>query len=303
MLTISQHNDDRSVIDRDALQALGVLMPIKLSPLKFFPGRHPLGRAGSGLRFLRTRPFVLNEDNPRDIDKFSPPDARMVIDWEEEAQSAITLLADVSASMAIPFKSALRNACLMQLTYSLWRAGDRVRTIFFSSELHQEIKAANLKTQMERLTKARTVISSHDATDISTVLKQYLFLAQRNVPDLLFVVSDFVSMQQNEYRLNTDWRLALNQIQRNLIPVIVTFVVPSGIRGMLKIWDPERQERRLTWFSSARVKRINKEEEERVASFISTFRSVGLDYLIISSQRGIYPQLAQLARNRRGRKN
>ncbi|NNE37377.1 MAG: hypothetical protein HKN08_03650, partial [Gammaproteobacteria bacterium] len=73
--------------------------------------------------------------------------------------------------------------------------------------------------------------------------------------------------------------------------------------GMLKVWDPERKVRRLTWFSSSRIKKINREEQERVEKMINTFRSIGLDYLVISDQQQIYPQMAQLARIRRGRKN
>lgn len=289
--------------DRQALQALGVLMPIRLSPLKFLPGRHPLGRAGSGLRFLRTRLFQQGEDNPRDIDKFSPQKERQVIEWEEESQASIMLLADVSASMAIPAKSSLRNATILQLTYSLWRAGDRIGTVFFSSAMHNEIRAANLKMQLERLTSALKNLTSYPETDILTVLKRYLTQASRNRPDLLFVVSDFVSTQDDKLKLDADWYPVLNQLRGNLIPVIISYEIPSGIRGMLKLWDPERRSRRLTWFSSDRIHRINQEEKERVAALTRKFRAAGLDYLVISSQREIYPQLAQLARQRRGRKN
>ena len=41
-----------SIIDRDALHALGVLVPIRFNPIKMLPGRHPLGRAGDGMRLL-----------------------------------------------------------------------------------------------------------------------------------------------------------------------------------------------------------------------------------------------------------
>ena len=303
MHTTSQRKDHPSSIDPDTLQALGVLMPIRLSPLKFLPGRHPLGRAGSGLRFLRTRPFQQGEDNPRDIDKFSPPGDRQVIEWEEESQAAITLLADISSSMDVPYKSALRNACLMQLTYSLWRAGDRVGTIFFGSSLHHEIKAANLKTQMERLSSTLSSIKNQESTDISSVLRQYTHQVQRRLPDIIFLVSDFVSLEKNQFRIDAEWQQVIQQFHSNLIPVVITFELPVGIKGMLKIWDPEREARRLTWFSSARMKQVNREERERVSELVSTFRKAGLDYLIISNQRQIYPQLAQLARIRRRRKN
>jgi uncharacterized protein (DUF58 family) len=278
-------------------------MPIKLSPLKFLPGRHPLGRAGSGLRYLRTRQFLQGEDNPRDIDKFSPPGDRQVIEWEEEAQSSITILADTSASMDIPFKSSLRNAAIMQLTYSLWRAGDVVRTILFSSELHNEIKAANLKTQMDRLSGSLSNIVVHNETDISMVLKNYMHKVSRNVPDLIFLVSDFVSMQNKNFHLDAKLQQVINRLRHNLIPVIISFEVGSGIGGMLKVWDPERQTRRLTWFSSSRVRKINLEEKQRVEALKNTFRSVGMDCMVINNQRNIYPQLAQLARIRRRRKN
>ena len=303
MPTTSPHNDSAMAADRHALQSLGVLMPIRLSPLKFLPGRHPLGRAGSGLRFLRTRRFIQGEDNPRDIDKFSPQNDRQVIEWEEEAQAAVMVLADVSSSMATASKASLRNTAVLQLTYSLWRAGDRIGTIFFSSGLHQEIRAANLKMQMERLTTELSGLGSYPDTDILTVLKRYMSQSTRNRPDILFVVSDFVSMSQHNLQLDAEWYPVLNKLRNNLIPVIITFAIPSGIRGMLKLWDPERQARRLAWFSSSRVKQINQEEKDRVAALTSKFRAAGLDYLVISSQREIYPQLAQLARQRRGRKN
>lgn len=303
MLTTSQHNDADVVMDRHALQALGVLMPIRLSPLKFLPGRHPLGRAGSGLRFLRTRTFQQGEDNPRDIDKFSSRDDRQVIEWEEEAQAAVMVLADVSASMSLPTKALLRNTTILQLTYSLWRAGDRIGTIFFSNMLHKEIRAANLKMQMEHLSAALRGLGAYPETDILTVLKRYMNQTSRNRPDMLFLVSDFVSMHEQNLQLDADWYPVLNQLRNNLIPVIITFAIPSGIRGMLKLWDPERQTRRLTWFSSDQVKQINQEEQDRVDNLVQKFRAAGLDYLVISSQREIYPQLAQLARQRRRRKN
>jgi uncharacterized protein (DUF58 family) len=290
-------------VDRQALQALGVLMPIRLSPVKFLPGRHPLGRAGGGLRFLRIRSYEPGEDNPRDIDKFSPPDDRRVIEWEEEVQASITLLGDVSASMAVPFKAPLRNASLLQLTYSLWRAGDRVRTVLFSDTLHREIRQANLKTQMGRLTAALGDIPAPAVTDIISVLRAYLNQAMRHQPDLLFVVSDFVSLNRDGFKLGAEWQPVLNQLRHNLIPVIITFEIPAGVRGMLKLWDPERRARSLTWFSPARVKEINHEEKARVRALTQLFRESGLDYLVLSSQRQIYPQLSQLARQRRRRKN
>ena len=301
MPTTSQHKEPLPY--QSDLQSLGVMVPIRLSPLKVLPGRHPLGRSGNGLRFLRTRPFQQGEDNPRDVDKFSPPGDRQVIEWEEEAQASIMVLADVSASMALSAKSALRNAALLQITYSLWRAGDRVGTQFFNSGLHQVIRHANLKTQMERLAQVLATAPARGETDIASVLDQFLRQHRRHCPDVLFLVSDFVALEGPAVEPGRDWRSLLGQLRQNLIPVVITFEVPPDTRGMVKLWDPERRSRRLTWFSGGRVREINREERRRVDELTMKFRSAGLDYLVLSSQRQIYPQLARLARQRRGRKN
>ena len=303
MLMISRHSDIPPIIDRQALHALGVLIPIQFHPVKVLPGRHPLGRAGDGMRLLRTRPYVAGEDNPRDIDKFSPPNGRRVVEWEDEAQASITLLADTSASMAPPLKAALRNACLLQLTYSLWRAGDRVGTTFFDCALHEHIRAANLKMQLERL--AAALVRPHAArtTDVSSVLRLYLDQFRHHRSDLLFVLSDFVATDESELDPEIAWRPVLNQMRRNVVPVVISFEISSRTQGAMKLWDPERRSRRLTWFSSQRIRRINQEERERVSSLVRKFRSAGLDYMILSSQRQIYPQLVKLSRMRRLRKH
>lgn len=304
MLTISRDNDIPSIIDRQALHALGVLVPIRFNPVKVLPGRHPLGHAGEGMRLLRTRPYIAGEDNPRDIDKFSPPDARRVLEWEEEAQASIMLLADTSASMAPPLKAALRNTCLLQLTYSFWRAGDRVGTTFFDRELREQIRAANLTMQMERLA-AALIRRPQPATttDVSSVLRLYLDQDRHRHSDLLFVVSDFVATDRRDIDPETEWRLILNQLHRNVIPVVISFELSHGMQGVMKLWDAERRSRRLTWFSSGRIRRINLQERDRVASLVRKFRTAGLDYMIVSTQRQIYPQLARLARMRRLRKH
>jgi uncharacterized protein (DUF58 family) len=303
MPSISTHKETHSIVDPQALHALGVLVPIKFHPLKILPGRHPLGRAGDGMRLLRTRPYVEAEDNPRDIDKFSPPDEPRVMEWEDEAQASIMLLADISASMAPPLKSALRNACLLQLTYSFWRAGDKVATTFFDHTLYGPIRSTNLKMQMQRVADALQKTQGAAATDVSSALREYLKQGLQRYSDLIFVVSDFLASGEHAMDPETEWRPVLNEMRRNVVPVIISFEIPYHMNGVMKLWDPERESRRLTWFSARRVRRINQEEKKRVASLVRKFRSAGLDYMILSNQRQIYPQLARLARMRRLRKH
>ena len=62
MLTSEDEAAAEAMLDKRKLQSLGVLLPIRLSALSFFSGRHPLGRAGEGMRFLRTRPFESRQD-------------------------------------------------------------------------------------------------------------------------------------------------------------------------------------------------------------------------------------------------
>lgn len=291
-------------MDRHALHALGVLVPIRFHPIRVLPGRHPLGRPGDGMRLLRTRPYVPGEDNPRDIDKFSPPDERRVMEWEDEAQASISILVDNSASMASPLKRALRNACVLQMTYSLWRAGDRVGVALFDTEVRTQVRAANLRAQMQQTIAMLRSVPNVPATDISASLNAFVRNDQRRHSNLLFVVSDFLSSAPDgRLGIRHEWRSSINEQRRNIVPVVVSFRMPAHTEGLVKVWDPERRARRLSWFDGGRVRLVNEQEAARVSSLTRAFRSAGLDSLELSNQQDIYPQLAHLARVRRQRRN
>lgn len=302
MLTSSVPGNTASIIDRDALHALGVLVPIQFHPVKVLPGRHPLGRAGDGMRLLRTRSYVPGEDNPRDIDKFSPAGDLQVMEWEDEAQAAITLLVDRSASMDSTLKAPIRNACVMQLVYSLWRAGDRVGLAIFDTKVREQIRAANLRSQLQQTVQALRMRHPLATTDVSSVLSTFVRQDRRRHSNLLFVVSDFVTTDGSDFNPKSEWRDAINELQQNIVPVIVSFELPSQTEGLVKLCDAERPARRLACFTPDRVRRINHEERSRVASLVRHFRSTGLDSMLIAHQRDVYPQLARLARVRRRRK-
>jgi len=302
MLTSSVPSSETSVIDRESLHALGVLVPIHFHPVKVLPGRHPLGRAGDGMRLLRTRPYVPGEDNPRDIDKFSPPGDLQVMEWEDEAQASVTLLVDRSASMASRLKAPIRNACVLQLLYSLWRAGDRVGMALFDTEIREQIRAANLRSQLQQTIAVLRRPAPMAATDVSVALNAFVRQDRRRHSNLLFVVSDFVTDGRRDLNPEVDWRDAINEIQQNIVPVIISFELTRQTEGLIKLRDAERSSRRLAWFTQDRIRRINREERTRVAGLIRHFRSAGLDCMTMSHQREIYPQLARLAKVRRRRK-
>ena len=303
MLTSSILSSAASIIDRDALHALGVLVPLQFHPVKVLPGRHSLGRAGDGMRLLRTRSYIPGEDNPRDIDKFSPPGDLQVMEWEDEAQASITVLADRSASMDSRLKAPIRNACIMQLVYSLWRAGDRVGLALFDTQVREQIRAANLRSQLQQTVQALRARHPATTTDVSSALCAFVRQDRRRHSNLLFVVSDFVTTSGNDFNPETEWRDAINEIQQNIVPVIVSFELPPQTEGLVKLCDAERPaRRRIACFTRNRVRRINDEERSRVASLVRHFRSAGLDCMTIAQQRDIYPQLTRLARIRRHRK-
>ncbi|MBT8100985.1 MAG: DUF58 domain-containing protein [Gammaproteobacteria bacterium] len=303
MLSNSAPDSASSIIDRDALHALGVLVPIQFHPVKVLPGRHPLGRAGDGMRLLRTRPYVPGEDNPRDIDKFSPPGDLQVMEWEDEAQASITLLVDTSASMQTELKSPLQSACVLQLIYSLWRAGDRVGVATFDTQLREPIRAANLRTQISATAAALRHPRAAAATDVSTILNDFVRLDRRRHSNLLFVLSDFVTPDDRVLNPEVEWNNAINEIHRNIVPVIISFELHDDIGGLVKLHDVESAARRMVWFTRDRVSRINRDERLRVAALMRKFRAAGLDCIYVRQQREIYPQLTRLARVRRHRKS
>ncbi len=302
MLTTSVPESAASLIDRESLHALGVLLPLHFHPIKVLPGRHPLGRPGDGMRLLRTRPYVPGEDNPRDIDKFSPPGDLQVMEWEDEAQASTTLLVDRSASMLATLKAPIRNACVMQLMYSLWRAGDRVGLVMFDAAVREEIRAANLRSQMQQSAAALRSPQPVSRTDVSAALNAFVRRDRRRHSNLLFVVSDFIMSDGGELDPEEDWRDAITEVRQNIVPVIVSFRLTAAVEGLVKLHDAERPARRLAWFTRDRIRRINRAEKARVKALVRRFRSAGLDSMPVVDQRDIYPQLVHLARVRRRRK-
>ena len=224
-----------SLLDKRTLQAAGVLLPIQLQALSFFSGRHPLGRAGEGMRFLRTREFDAGQDNPRDIDKFSPPGEYLVTDWEAEAQASILLYTDFSASMKFAAKSAVLNQLLMQLTYSLWRATDRVRTVLYDSQRRELVGERNLKRQLEELMRHlqdTRLVPGQDVTDV--------LAAHRNNgasrADLVFVLSDFCPVAADaEVADLATWRVVLRSAGCDVIPIVISFELAEGQRGCVRL--------------------------------------------------------------------
>jgi uncharacterized protein (DUF58 family) len=303
MLT-KQDDSAEAILDKRKLQTLGVLLPIRLSALSFFSGRHPLGRAGEGMRFLRTRPFESGEDNPRDIDKFSPPGQVWINEWEAEAQASVLVYADVSASMSFAPKVALRNLALLQLTYSLWRATDRVRTVLFSADSRETIAQRNLKGQLERLMQRLSVPGILPGQDAVEVLCAQATQARKIRDDLVFMVSDFCPVADEKAADNVEtWRSAKRAIACDIVPVIISFELSTDLYGSIRLWDAERRQHRLTLLTPARIERINAAEAERVAGLERLFRQLGMDHLVLRHENDVYPGLETLARWRRRRRN
>jgi uncharacterized protein (DUF58 family) len=304
MLSKAEDTAAEATLDKRKLHELGVLLPIRLSALAFFSGRHPLGRAGEGMRFLRTRPFESGHDNPRDIDKFSPAGEYWINEWEAEAQANVLVFADMSASMQFAPKAGLLNLTLLQLTYSLWRASDRVRTVLFAADRYELIDKRNLKGQLEQLVerlRRTTLQAGRDAVDVLTEYARRKH-AVRN--DLIFVVSDFAPLagDANGEDVHT-WRELTRHISCGVVPVIISFELATHQYGAIRLWDPEREEQRLTLLTPSRVQAINAAERRRVQSLERLFRQSGLDYLVLRREHDVYPELARLASWRRRRRN
>jgi len=243
-------------------------------------------------------------DNPRDIDKFSTHGDYWVNESESEVQASIYLLCDISASMAFPQKASVRNLAMMQLTYSLWRACDRVRTIFYSREGTEEFAERNLKTQLEKLGRRLGSNTWQTGLDIADAIDAVDLGTRGKKNDIIFLVSDFspASLSEDKYSVQ-QWRSMMRKISGDIVPVIISFRLSYEMQGMCKLWDPERQKQRLTLLTPARIDAINTREKQRVEQLEGFFRKLGLDVLVMLQERDVYSQLARLTGLRRRRKS
>ena len=255
------------------------------------------------MRFLRSRPYEPGHDNPRDIDKFSPADEYWVNEWEKEAQAVIRIYGDISDSMSFEPHAAVRNLALLQLTYSLWRASDRVRVVLYSADETEEFVEPNLKSQLESLATALSSNPAQPGKDAFDVLESVALSARPVRDDLAFVVSDFCPVAVSHAgETQQEWRDILRRLTFDVVPVLISFELSREQRGAIKLWDPERQQQRLTLLTPSRIDRINAQERNRVEGLEDLFRRLGLDFMTLRHERDVYPSLARLARMRRRRR-
>lgn len=289
-----------AILDKRVLHALGVLLPVRLAAIAFYSGRHPLGRPGDGMRFLGTRPFEPGQDNPRDVDKFAPPGELRVNQWEAEARASFMIYTDVSASMLFAPKAALTNLTVLQLTYSLWRASDQVRTTLVSAAHRELIAKRNLKGQLEATIRLLARTEPAPGVDALDLLGEHAQQAS-STDNLVFLVSDFCSTSASPPQAGR-WQAILRELRCDVVPVIISFELAGGCRGSIRLWDAEQQRHRLTLLTPSRISAINDEERERVAVLRRCFRRLGLDHLALTDEHDVYPELARLARWRRKRR-
>ena len=214
----------------------------------------------------------------------------------------MTVYADVSASMHFGPKAGLLNLALLQLTYSLWRASDRVRAVLFSASNHELIAKRNLKSQLQHLVARLEKPDLGRGEDPVAVLAAQARRRSGNRDDLVFVISDFCDADGGDGpEVISRWRRVQRDLPCDVVPVIVSFAIDPGQRGMIRLWDAERHEHRLTLLTPARIERINAAERDRVEGLRRLFRQVGMDHLVLRREKDVYPELAKLARWRRRR--
>jgi hypothetical protein len=199
--------------------------------------------------------------------------------------------------------AAVRNLTLLQLTYSLWRASDRIRVVLFSSDKTEEFVEPNLKSQLECLARALSAKPARPGKDAYDMLESVAMSARPVRDDLAFIVSDFCPVAMSDAgKSRQQWRDILRRLSFDVVPVLISFELAREQRGTIKLWDAERRQQRLTLLTPLRIDRINDEERHRVEALENLFRSLGLDFMTLRHERDVYPSLARLARMRRRRR-
>lgn len=256
---------------------------------------------GPGIEFDEVREYV-DTDDARNIDwnvssRMGSPFTKT---YREEREIALSLLVDVSASMAAGTsamtKADAANMVSALLALAAVHNNDRVGALFFSDRIEKLVKPGKGMTHASRLVRDMATIKPHGrGSDLALACRiVHESLKRRGI---CVIVSDF--------RMNTGLReLTLLSKKHDVIAVKITD--PSDAQfpktGLIELVDPEDRSHLLVAGRSPRFQHEYREFWEMEHSlWVRNCRKRGIDTLTVSTADDPAQSLVRFFTRRKGR--
>lgn len=267
-----------------------------------FGGEYQSVFKGRGIEFDEVREYQEGDD-PRLIDwnVTARMDRLFVKKFVEERELSIVLLVDVSASHAFGSQELLKRELAAEFSAAIARSAlhnhDQVGMLLFSDRIERIIPPKKGRNHVNRLVREVLAFEPEGRGTDYRVAVDYLMqvVKQRSV---VFFLSDFLSPGYER-------PLRLAMTRHDVIPVVLSdpreLALPDV--GLVRLEDPETGELVVIDTHAPAVRKeyahsTQMQREERSA----LFRSLGLDFLELSTDQGYVKALIRFFQARQTRR-
>lgn len=267
-----------------------------------FGGEYQSVFKGRGIEFDEVREYQEGDD-PRLIDwnVTARMDRLFVKKFVEERELSIFLMVDVSASHLFGSEVQLKRELAAELSAALAMSAlhnhDQVGLIMFSDRVEKFVPPKKGRSHVNRLVREILSLEPQGRGTDYKVAVEFLMqvLKQRSV---VFLLSDFLSP-------GYDRPLRLASTRHDLIPVVLSdpreYALPDV--GLVRVEDPETGESLVLDTAAPSVrKEYAKRMLETQQARTQTFRSLGLDFLELSTDQGFVKPLIRFFKARQTRR-
>jgi len=266
-----------------------------------FAGEYESAFRGRGMEFEEVREYTPGDD-VRDIDwnvtaRFGHPFVKV---YREERELTIMLLVDVSSSCLFGTQRQLKQELAAELAsvlaFAATKSNDKVGLIIFSDHIEKFIPPKKGKNHVWRVIKE---VLEHQpraaSTDIAAALTFLNKVARRRV--VSFLISDFIAR---------DYETALRITSKKHDMIALCITDPRELElprvGIVELQDAESGQTILVDTSDAAFRSGYRTlAEKTLRDRLEKFRSMGLDYIDIRTNRPYLGPLMKFFRMREKR--
>ena len=267
-----------------------------------FGGEYQSVFKGRGIEFDEVREYQEGDD-PRLIDwnVTARMDRLFVKKFVEERELSIVLVVDVSASHGFGSQAMLKRELAAELSCALAMSAlqnhDQVGLVMFSDRIERFVSPRKGRGHVNRLVREiLNVQPTGRGTDYRGAVDFLMQVVKHR--SVVFFLSDFLGS-------GFEKPLRLASMRHDVVPVVLSDPRERSLPdiGLVRLDDPETGESVVVDTSAPRVrKEYARQAAEARDARVGAFRSLGLDFLELSTDQGYVKPLIKFFQSRQHRR-